>query len=427
MADEKFERRLLNVVETERLRSRRAGMSPEEFERVPFEVTVSHQERIEAPEDVSIDQREEAVAGLASRIEQSQAPILARLAEIAPDEERTVHQLVNAVTTRLTLLQMRALSELDEVEIIRSEAPEMVTCMNETVQVIEATEAWSELHATGDDVRVALLDTGADKNHPALAGKVVDEVSTVPTEPVTVRGNHGTHTAGTIVSNDSVYRGVAWEADLINIKVLTAFGFGQPSFVIQGLTEAVLRRARVASISLGWSELWGWVCNDADCVLCQAADNAVRLGVCVVVAAGNEGNAAVKPPFLVRHPGAARRVVTVGATDKAKVLAPFSSVGPGSGRLSPPSPIRVTKPEVAGPRVAVVSSVLGGGFGSLSGTSMATPHVAGLAALLIQKRHHLRPVHVKKLLEESCEPLNYGVDDVGYGLINAYGSTLRVA
>jgi hypothetical protein len=93
MADEKLERRLLNAVETERRRSRRAGVSPEEFERVPFEVTVSHQERIEAPEDVSIDQREGAVAELASRIEQGQAPILAWLAEIAPDQERTVHQL----------------------------------------------------------------------------------------------------------------------------------------------------------------------------------------------------------------------------------------------------------------------------------------------------------------------------------------------
>jgi len=180
-------------------------------------------------------------------------------------------------------------------------------------------------------------------------------------------------------------------------------------------------------MSLGWSEVFmGWVCGNADCVLCVAADNAVRLGVAVVVAAGNEGTAGARPPFAIRHPGAARRVLTVGATDKVKVLAPFSSIGPGSGRLSPASPLRITKPEVAAPGVNVTSSVLGGGFGVMSGTSMATPHVAALAAILISKRHSLRPMEVKKLIEDSCQPLPLVPDDTGYGLISVYGSTLRV-
>src|SRR5262249_22842933 len=74
----------------------------------------------------------------------------------------------------------------------------------------------------------------------------------------------------------------------------------------------------------------------------------------------------------IRHPGAARRVITVGAVDKAKVLAPFSSTGPGAARLSPGSAIRWTKPDRAGPGVNIVSSVLGGGFAAFSGTSMAT-------------------------------------------------------
>jgi len=243
-----------------------------------------------------------------------------------------------------------------------------------------------------------------------------------------VPGLHATHVAGTVASNDVVFRGIAPQADLINIKVLTAAGFGTPTSVIQGLEQSVRRGALVASLSLGWSEIFmGWVCNNADCILCQAADNAVRLGVTVVVAAGNEGTAGARPPFAIRHPGAARKVITVGAVDKAKVLAAFSSTGPGSGRLSPASPIRLTKPDVAAPGVNIVSSVLGGGFTALSGTSMATPHVSGLAALVLQKNAGLTPTMVKKLIEETCEPLENTPNQVGYGLVNAYAAVLRAA
>lgn len=425
MSADKIEPRLQNLVDNERLRAGRLGVASDEIDQQAFDVIISHAEPVEAAEDPSEDDRPAALEQLHSQILQSQAPILATLDQIGAPAERTVHQLANAVSTRLTLPQMTALSELDEVALIRSDAPEMVTCINETVHVIEATQAWHGLHANGHDVRVALLDTCADKNHPALVGKIVAEANTT-TEPITVVGNHATHTAGTIVSQDPVYRGIAWGADLINIKVLTAFGFGSPSWVIAGLTQAVLLGARVVSMSLGWSEVFmGWVCGNADCVLCVAADNAVRLGVAVVVAAGNEGTAGARPPFAIRHPGAARRVLTVGATDKVKVLAPFSSIGPGSGRLSPASPLRITKPEVAAPGVNVTSSVLGGGFGVMSGTSMATPHVAALAAILISKRHSLRPMEVKKLIEDSCQPLPLVPDDTGYGLISVYGSTLR--
>lgn len=426
MSADKIEPRLRNVVENERLRASRLGAAPEEIDQRAFDVIISHDETAEAAEDPSEEDRPAALEQLHTQILQSQASIPAKLDEIGAPAERTVHRLANAVSTRLTLPQMTALSELDEVAIIRSDAPEIVTCINESVHVIEATQTWSGLHANGDDVRVALLDTGADKTHPALAGKIVAEANTTA-EPLTVVGNHATHTAGTIVSQDPVYRGIAWGADLVNIKVLTAFGSGTPSWVINGLAEAVLLRARVVSMSLGWSEVYmGWVCNDADCVLCVAADNAVRLGVAVVVAAGNEGPAGARPPFAIRHPGAARRVLTVGATDKVKVMAPWSSIGPGSGRLSPLSPLRITKPEVAAPGVNITSSVLGGGFGMMSGTSMATPHVAALAAILISKRHSLRPMEVKKLIEDSCQPLPLVPDDTGYGLISAYGSALRV-
>src|SRR6266571_1921541 len=273
---------------------------------------------------------------------------------------------VNAISARLTPRQLAELAQFDEVGFVRLDTPDHVTTMNESTHVIEAIEAQQDLGANGRGIKVAILDTGIDKNHPALLGKVVDEISTAA-EPITVPGLHATHVAGTVASNDVVFRGIAPQADLINIKVLTAAGFGTPTSVIQGLEQSVRRGALVASLSLGWSEIFmGWVCNNADCILCQAADNAVRLGVTVVVAAGNEGNQAADPANAgksnIRHPGAARRVVTVGAVDKAKVLAWFSSIGPGAARLSPGSAIRWTKPDVSGPGVSIVSSVLGGGF-----------------------------------------------------------------
>jgi serine protease AprX len=428
--DDKLEPRLLTFIDEQKVRASARGMSAAEVEeQQSVQVTISHQEDVQATEGQPGEgqARQTALASLEHRVHELQAPVLAKLAEIGVEPDRQ-HVLTNAVTATLTPAQIRQVAGLDEVKLMRLESFDQVTTMNESVEVIEAREVWDQLGDNGRGIRVAVLDTGIDEAHPALLGKVVDRVSTA-SEPITVPGAHGTHTAGTVASNDPIYRGVAWQADLINIKVLTAGGFGQPQSVIDGLDQAVRRDALVASLSLGWSEIFhGWVCNDADCILCQAADNAVRLGVTVVVAAGNEGNLAADPANAgksnIRHPGAARRVVTVGAVDKAKVLAPFSSIGPGTARLSPGSAIRWTKPDVAGPGVNIVSSVLGGGFAAFSGTSMATPHVAGVAALILQRFPDATPAMVKKHLEDTGEVLPYAPNEAGYGLVNAFGAMI---
>ncbi len=431
MADNKLEPRLLKYIDDQKVRAGVRGISAADVEQQEtIRVTVSHEEHVQA-EEVRPDEgpaRTSALTDLEQQVRLLQAPILARLAEVGA-EPATLHTLTNAITADMTPAQIQQVADLDEVGIVRLETLDQVTTMNESVEVIEAREVWDQLDYNGRGIRVAILDTGIDENHPALLGKVVDRVSTA-SEPITVPGAHGTHTAGTVASNDAIYRGVSWQADLVNIKVLTAGGSGQPSWVIDGLDQAVRRDALIASLSLGWSEIFhGWVCNDADCILCQAADNAVRLGVTVVVAAGNEDDLAANPANAgksdIRHPGAARRVITVGAVDKAKVLAPFSSIGPGTARLSPGSAIRWTKPDLAAPGVNIVSSVLGGGFAAFSGTSMATPHVAGVAALVLQKYPGATPMMVKKLLEDTCEPLTYAPNQAGYGLVNAFGALVQ--
>jgi serine protease AprX len=363
---------------------------------------------------------------LGKKIRRCQQEILGKLEKFKVPQS-TVHALTNALTTKLTPKQLNEISELDEVKLIRLESLDPVTCMNESQRVIEAEEARQDLAVNGRGIKVAILDSGIDGNHPALQGKVVDEVSMV-NEPVSAPGDHGTHVAGTVASNDAINGGIAPQAELINIKVLTAAGFGTPAGVISGLEQALRRGALVANLSLGWSEVThNWVCNDADCILCQAADNAVRLGLTLVVAAGNEGSAGSNPPFAVRHPGAARLVITVGAVDKAKMVAAFSSLGPSSGRLSPGSPLRITKPDVSAPGANISSTVVGGGFASFSGTSMASPHVAGLAALMLEKNPGMSPMMVKKLLEDSCEHVAFKPNEVGYGVINAYAALIRAA
>jgi len=304
MADSKLEPRLLELIDVQKFRAAAREMGPAKVDgQETIRVTISHVEHVRAdevrPEEGSA--RAAALAGLEQQVRPLQEPILARLAEAGAGSV-TQHALTNAVTADLTPAQIRLVSELDEVRLVQLDTLDQVTTMNESVEVIEAREAWDQLNFNGRGIRVAVLDTGMDENHPALLGKVVDRVSTA-SEPITVPGFHGTHTAGTVASNDAIYRGVAWQADLVNIKVLTAGGFGQPSWVIDGLDQAVRRDALVASLSLGWSEIYhGWVCNDADCILCQAADNAVRLGVTVVVAAGNEDSVAVAGKSNIRHP-----------------------------------------------------------------------------------------------------------------------------
>ena len=420
MSTEKFEPRLQNLIEERRARAFDRGLTEADVGEERIEVSISHHDYLKAEEG---EDRERALGDLESRISQSQQPILSALDRFGAREGATVLSLANAVTAQLTPAQLEDVAALDEVQMVRLEMQEAVTCMNESVYTMEVPEAREELSFTGRGVRVAILDSGVDRNHPALLGKVVDEMTTT-TENVSIPGSHGTHVAGTVASNDPIYRGVAYQADIINIKVLTAAGGGMPQWVVAGLEQAVRRGALVANLSLGWSEaLHGWVCNDANCILCQAADNAVRLGVTVVVAAGNEGGIA-GPSLKIRHPGAARRVITVGALDKAKTLASFSSPGPGSGRLSPGSSIRLTKPDLCGPGVGITSSTTGGAFATFNGTSMASPHVAGVAALILEKDAGLRPMMVKKLLEGSCEPIPGLPNQVGYGLVNAYSALM---
>ncbi len=256
----------------------------------------------------------------------------------------------------------------------------------QSVPEIGAPSLWN-VGINGSGIKIAILDTGIDPTHPDFfingTSKIVANASFVdfngdgiPDESVIDLHGHGTHCAG-IAAGVGNYlsnlKGVAPGAQLIAGKVLCNEGWGFTSWIVKGIEWAVNQSADVISMSLGGSAT---VSYDPDVA---AIKNATEHGVLVVVAAGNEG----PDYFTVSSPGVAEDALTVGAVDKYLYLAYFSSEGP--------TPNATLKPDVVAPGVDVASARANntcmGEPATLkhvyaSGTSMATPHVAGLAALV---------------------------------------------
>jgi hypothetical protein len=407
MVSRKFDKRLMEEVKKKKDEIRAKKIATEE---VKIPVVIEHSQKLLIPKR---GHREEKIKNLKRKASKLQKPIVDKLVSLGVKRKKIRQQWIsNMLSTELTIEQLEEIAKLDEVKIIRLEKIEKVTCLNQSVPLINAPKAWNMGYA-GSGVKIAILDTGIDKTHPALAGKVVDEFDTTG-EGVGVPGDHGTHCAGIIASNDTVYKGVAYDASLINGKVLTSTGRGTPTYVTRGIQEAINRGADIISMSLGWSHIYHkWQCTDGHCVLCDAVDNAVELGVIVVVAAGNENNqASVRGADTnIRCPGNARGVITVGAMDKSDRMAAFSSRGP--------TPYKAGKPDVCAPGVDIRSTVTNGGWATMSGTSMACPHVAGLAALLLQKYPHLVCQDVKHILMTTALDKGYGENEQGAGRADA--------
>ncbi|MDP9394823.1 MAG: S8 family serine peptidase, partial [Actinomycetota bacterium] len=269
-------------------------------------------------------------------------------------------------------------------------------------------------HAAGLDgrgVTVAVLDTGVDVTHPTLAGRVTKRVN-FSAEDFPGDGNgHGTHVAATVGGAGGRYTGVAPGVQLWSAKVLDSEGGGSESSVIAGMEWAASRGADVVNMSLGGAP------SDGTSPLDTAVDAlTARYGTLFVVAAGNAGAAGT-----VNTPGAADAALTVGAVDGRDVLAGFSSRGPRMGDGA-------VKPEITAPGVGIVAAqakgtalgpVVEAGYVSLSGTSMATPHVAGAAAILAQAHPTWDAATLKSVLAASAKPsARASVYDQGMGRLD---------
>lgn len=268
--------------------------------------------------------------------------------------------------------------------------------LDRSVAQIGAPAAWAAGY-TGAGVKVAVLDSGVDKTHPDLAGRVAADQDFTDAADTDDEVGHGTHVAATIASVDAEYRGVAPDADLFIGKVCGT-QFCLDSDVLDGMTWAAEQGARIVNMSLGSYDLPG---IDP---LEEAVDRlSAERSMLFVISAGNSG----PDGSTLGSPGTADAALTVGAVDRSGATAEFSSRGPrADGGL--------IKPEISAPGVDIVAAkAKNGAIGrpagdpahvSLSGTSMAAPHVAGAAALLAQQHPDWSGATIKAALMASAHP-----------------------
>lgn len=284
--------------------------------------------------------------------------------------------------------------------------------LDSSVDFINAPEAWADGY-TGEGVTVAVLDTGYDDTHPDLEGRVLEtSKSFVPGEEVAADPNgHGTHVASTIAgtgaASSGTHRGVADGAQLLVGKVLGADGSGQDSWIIEAM-EWAGHNAPIVSMSLGSMEA-----SDGKDLMAESLNRiADETGALFVVAAGNNG-----APETIGAPGSAEQAFTVGSVDDPSgQLSYFTSQGPlsRSGAL---------KPDVTGPGNDVTAarsadSPGDGAYVSMSGTSMATPHVAGAAAILLGAHPDYTSAQLKAALASTAADLGYTPYQGGTGVID---------
>ncbi len=259
------------------------------------------------------------------------------------------------------------------------------------VDRIDAEWAWTS--HTGSGVNVAIIDTGIDKDHPDLIDNIKGGENFVGTGPWwrprvdpsawDDDNGHGTHVAGIVAArnNDIGVVGVAPEASLYAVKVLNSSGSGYVSDIISGIDWCVQNKMQIINMSLGAS-------TDVQ-AFHNACDEAKVAGLFLVAAAGNDGAA-------VSYPAAYSSVIAVAATDSTDTRASWSNYGP--------------EVYVAAPGVSIYSTYKGGGYATMSGTSMAAPHVTGTLALNLSA----------DLAGTADDLLSPSKDDyTGYGLVDA--------
>ncbi|MEU9918727.1 S8 family serine peptidase [Streptomyces sp. NPDC051001] len=286
--------------------------------------------------------------------------------------------------------------------------------LDKSVPQIGADKAWAAGY-NGKGVKIAVLDTGVDATHPDLKEQVVGEKNFSASPDASDHYGHGTHVAsiaaGTGAKSAGKYKGVAPGAKLLNGKVLGDDGYGDDSGILAGMEWAVEQGADVVNLSLGGGDT-----PDIDPLEAQVNKLSKDKGVLFAIAAGNDGG-----EQTIGSPGSAEAALTVGAVDDTDKLAEFSSTGPGlDGQIKPD----VTAPGVDITAASAAGSVIAQGVGenpagyvSISGTSMATPHVAGAAAILKQQHPDWTYTELKGALTGSAKGGKYTPFQQGSGRV----------
>ena len=332
------------------------------------------------------------------------------------------YSIIPAIAADMSPDQIDALASLEGVENVWYDEP-VHTMMDFSVPHMGADKVWQQLGNRGEGVTVCIIDTGIDTDHPDFAGRIGLTKDFSGKGSVEDGNGHGTHVASTVAgtgaASNGKYVGVAPAASIMVAKVLSDSGGGRMSDVMAGVEWAVQNGAQVLNLSLGSDGNSDG--KDALSTMCNAA---VDAGKVVVVAAGNAGSAA----NTVGSPGAADKVITVGASTDSDGIATFSSRGPtADGRV---------KPDIVAPGTNIVAARATGtsmgrpvddNYTSAQGTSMATPHVAGLCALILKANPRLSPAEVKRALRETAINLNLDPNSQGQGLVDSLAAVTRGA
>lgn len=311
-------------------------------------------------------------------------------------EEDRVIKWIEAAPAALPLSYMNSsLSEIRTGEyagFIPSPAPPKAAVTAEMqwgVKRVNAAAAWSR--TMGQDVKVGIIDTGMDYTHPDLKANYAGGYNALDASKTPLDDNgHGTHVSGIVgaASDGAGVVGVAPKVYLYAVKVLNAQGSGAYSGIVDGIQWAVNNKMNVVNMSLG--------SPSGSPAIQKAVEAAYKAGVTLVMAAGNDSGP-------VNYPAKYPQAIAVAASDSADKIASFSSRGPEIA--------------VIAPGVAVYSTYMGGIYKSLSGTSMASPHVAGLAALAVGAGAKT-PAEVRKALVGAAISIGLQPSEQGAGLVD---------
>lgn len=265
---------------------------------------------------------------------------------------------------------------------------------------------------SGRGIRIAVLDTGFDFDHPDFFGRQIQSKSFIDGQAVQDGHGHGTHCIGTACGSRKPGRlpryGIAYEAEIYAGKVLSNQGSGADGGILNGINWAITNRCQIISMSLGAVVQPG---QGYSLIFEQAAQRALAAGTLIIAAAGNDSK---RPDFInpVSHPANCPSIMAVAALDPTSQQVSFFS----NGGLNPQG----GQVDIVGPGRNVTSSwprpML---YRTISGTSMATPHVAGIAALIAQANPSARGRILQSLLIQSARRLDLPARDIGAGLVQA--------
>jgi len=266
---------------------------------------------------------------------------------------------------------------------------------------IDAPEAW-EISRGSETIKIAILDTGIDQNHPDLDDKLIDNINFTASGTIDDLYGHGTHVAGIAAAetnNSQGVAGVGYNSSLLNVKVLGDNASGYYSWIAKGIIWAADNDAKVINLSLGGPRRSNTLKN--------AVNYAWKKGVVVVAAAGNSANPSKTYPAYYEN------CIAVAATDSNDAKASFSSYGSWVDVAAPGVDIYSTFPS----HHYSINKSLNYDFGS--GTSMSTPHVAGIAALVWANEQDLSNQEVRSRIEQTADPIPGTGSYWAWGRVNA--------